>query len=252
MLKRLSAILGIFLNFVIMWIQIFWLNYSMLNISLLNLWFNFLELHLFFNYPAFFHFTKESYTSVDFREHSSPIFKCLNIVKLSDLVFRNIAVFMYNFHNRRLPSVFDTFFTQVNKRYIYNTRSVWNDLFDQEWVQRIVLTKGWRSKRQLFFYSLRWPIYVFNSVVNTKLPAEYNKDCLIAILKGHFENVSIQVTWCDTSHVCKVVKSVVSRPERNNFALPVRLLPEFTSEKKNFFQSDIGHHLETMNYEVKN
>ena len=151
MLKRLSAILGIFLNFVIMWIQIFWLNYSMLNISLLNLWFNFLELHLFFNYPAFFHFTKESYTSVDFREHSSPIFKCLNIVKLSDLVFLNIAVFMYNFHNRRLPSVFDTFFTQVNKRYIYNTRRVWNDLFDQEWVQRIVLTKGWRSKRQLFF-----------------------------------------------------------------------------------------------------
>ena len=151
MRKRLSAILGIFLNFVIMWIQIFWLNYSMLNISLLNLWFNFLELHLFFNYPAFFHFTKESYTSVDFREHSSPIFKCLNIVKLPDLVFLNIAVFMYNFHNRRLPSVFDTFFTQVNKRYIYNTRRVWNDLFDQEWVQRIVLTKGWRSKRQLFF-----------------------------------------------------------------------------------------------------
>ena len=86
-----------------------------------------------------------------FREHSSPIFKCLNIVKLPDLVFLNIAVFMYNFHNRRLPCVFDTFFTQVNKRYIYNTRSVWNDLFDQDWVQRIVLTRGWRSKRQLFF-----------------------------------------------------------------------------------------------------
>ena len=67
-----------------------------------------------------------------FREHSSPIFKCLNIVKLADLVFLNIAVFMYNFHNRRLPSVFDTFFTQVNKRYIYNTRRVWNDLFDQD------------------------------------------------------------------------------------------------------------------------
>ena len=67
-----------------------------------------------------------------FREHSSPILKCLDIVKLADLVFLNIAVFMYNFHNRRLPSVFDTFFTQVSKRYIYNTRSVWNDLFDQE------------------------------------------------------------------------------------------------------------------------
>ena len=67
-----------------------------------------------------------------FREHSSPIFKCLDIVKMPDLVFLNIAVFMYNFHNRRLPCVFDTFFTQVNKRYIYNTRSVWNDLFDQD------------------------------------------------------------------------------------------------------------------------
>ena len=113
----------------------------------------------------------------------------------------------------------------------------------------------WRradARNVSFFYSLRWPIYVFNSVVDTKLPAEYNEDWLIAILEGHFENVPIQVTWCDTSHVCKVVKSVMSRPELNNFALPVRLLPEFTSEKKIFFQSDIGHHLETMNYEVRN
>ena len=31
-------------------------------------------------------------------------------------------------------------------------------------------SKGERSKRQLF-YSLRWLIYVFNPVVNTKLPA---------------------------------------------------------------------------------
>ena len=30
-----------------------------------------------------------------FREHSSPIFKRLNIVKLPDLVFLNIAVFMF-------------------------------------------------------------------------------------------------------------------------------------------------------------
>ena len=32
------------------------------------------------------------------------------------------------------------------------------------------VTKSSSSKRQLF-YSLRWPIYVFNSVANTKLPA---------------------------------------------------------------------------------
>ena len=93
----------------------------------------------------------------------------------------------------------------------------------------------WRradARNVSFFYSLRWPIYVFNSVVDTKLPAEYNEDWLIAILEGHFENVPIQVTWCDTSHVCKVVKSVMSRPEHNNFAPTVGLLPKFTSEKK--------------------
>ena len=50
-----------------------------------------------------------------FHEHSSPIFKHLKIVKLPDLVFLNIAVLMYKFHNRCLPSVFDTFFTQANK-----------------------------------------------------------------------------------------------------------------------------------------
>ena len=44
-----------------------------------------------------------------FHQHSSLIFKHLNIVTLSDLVFLNIAVFMYKFHDRRPLSVFDTF-----------------------------------------------------------------------------------------------------------------------------------------------
>ena len=51
------------------------------------------------------------------------IYLLFNLIKLADLVFLNIAVFMYKFHNRRLPSVFDTFFTQVNERHNYNTRS---------------------------------------------------------------------------------------------------------------------------------
>ena len=51
--------------------------YALINISLLNLWFNFLGQHLFFNYPAFVHFTKESNamrvtTFSKFHEHSSP------------------------------------------------------------------------------------------------------------------------------------------------------------------------------------
>ena len=41
---------------------------------------------------------------------------------MPDLVFFNIAVFMYKFHNTRIPSVFDTVFTQLNKRHNYNTR----------------------------------------------------------------------------------------------------------------------------------
>ena len=65
-----------------------------------------------------------------FHEHSSLIFKHLNTVNQPNLVymqiFLNIKVFVYKFHNRCLPSVFDTFFTQVNKRHNYNTRSASN------------------------------------------------------------------------------------------------------------------------------
>ena len=74
-----------------------------------------------------------------FHKHSSLIFKHLNIVNLPNLVqiFLNIKVFVYKFHNRRLPSVFDTFFTQVNKRHNYNTRSASNMLY--------TLPKVWNS-----------------------------------------------------------------------------------------------------------
>ena len=61
-----------------------------------------------------------------FHEHSSPMFKQLNVVKLSDLVFLNNAVFMYKFHKRCLSCVFDIFFTQVNERHDYYTRSALN------------------------------------------------------------------------------------------------------------------------------
>ena len=64
-----------------------------------------------------------------FHEHSSPIFKHLNIVKLPDLVFLNIAVFMKKLQNGRLPSVFDTFFTQINERHNYKIRSASNNSY---------------------------------------------------------------------------------------------------------------------------
>ena len=58
-----------------------------------------------------------------FEEHSSPLFKTLNIIKLHDLVSYQIAIFMYKFKNRLLPLVFNNFFTEVSKVHQYNTRS---------------------------------------------------------------------------------------------------------------------------------
>ena len=46
----------------------------------------------------------------------------------------------------------------------------------------IALTKGERSKCYLF-YSLRWSIYTFNSVVNTKLPAILINHLLKIVMK---------------------------------------------------------------------
>jgi len=58
-----------------------------------------------------------------FDEHTSPLFKKLNIIKLHDLVSYHIAVFVYRFKNRLLPSVFDTFFSKVSDIHLHNTRS---------------------------------------------------------------------------------------------------------------------------------
>ena len=89
-----------------------------------------------------------------FHEHSSPIFKRLNIVKLTDRVFLNIAVFMYKFHNTRLPYVFDTVFTQLNKRHDYNTRSASNMFY--------TLPKG-RTNYGIFSIRFKGP-KVWNSI----------------------------------------------------------------------------------------
>ena len=45
-----------------------------------------------------------------FDEHSGPLFKSLNILKLCDLVSFHIAIFMFKFQNQLLPSTFSSFF----------------------------------------------------------------------------------------------------------------------------------------------
>ena len=62
-------------------------------------------------------------TFSNFREHSSPLFKLLNIIKLKYLVTLHALIFMYQYHNHLLPSSFDTFFTSVIQIHSYNTRT---------------------------------------------------------------------------------------------------------------------------------
>ena len=57
-----------------------------------------------------------------FDEHSSPLFKSLEILKFLDLVTFHLAVFMYKYHNQLLPSVFNSFFTKISQIHTYNTR----------------------------------------------------------------------------------------------------------------------------------
>lgn len=61
-------------------------------------------------------------TFSSFDQHSSPLFKSLEIVKFFDLVTFLIAIYMYKFHNQLLPTVFQSFFTKVDKVHSYHTR----------------------------------------------------------------------------------------------------------------------------------
>ena len=57
-----------------------------------------------------------------FDEHSSPLFKSLEIIKFLDLVTFHLAIFMYKYHNQLLPSVFSSFFSKISQIHTYNTR----------------------------------------------------------------------------------------------------------------------------------
>lgn len=57
-----------------------------------------------------------------FDEHSSPLFKQTNILKLFDLVNFHISMFMFKFFNKLLPSAFDDFFVPTSRVHNYSTR----------------------------------------------------------------------------------------------------------------------------------
>ena len=54
--------------------------------------------------------------------HSTPLFLRLRILKLEDLVYLHTSLFMYDFHENNLPSIFNNFFVSVKQRHSYNTR----------------------------------------------------------------------------------------------------------------------------------
>ena len=68
-------------------------------------------------------------TFTSFHEHSSPIFRKLNIIKLDDLISYHVAGFKHTFNNSLLPSAFDAFFSKVSKIPHYNTRSAAKQLY---------------------------------------------------------------------------------------------------------------------------
>lgn len=55
-------------------------------------------------------------------EHSSPLFKQLDILKITDLLSLHNALLMYDFHYCMLPPPFDNFFKPVKNVHNYNTR----------------------------------------------------------------------------------------------------------------------------------
>ena len=61
-------------------------------------------------------------TFCKFDEHSYPLFKQTNILKLFDLIKFQISIFMYKFHKNRLPAVFDSYFLSISKVHNYSTR----------------------------------------------------------------------------------------------------------------------------------
>ena len=64
-----------------------------------------------------------------FDEHSSFLFKNLNILKLHYLVKFETALFMFKFHNQLLPQVFCSYFSPITQIHNYNTRSAMNQFY---------------------------------------------------------------------------------------------------------------------------
>ena len=55
-----------------------------------------------------------------FDDHSSPLFKRLQILKFADLITLHMTMFMYKYHQRLLPLSLNDLFTPVHQIHSYN------------------------------------------------------------------------------------------------------------------------------------
>ena len=62
-------------------------------------------------------------TFSDFRAHSEPLFKQLDILKFNDNIILQNCLFVYDFLKGKLPSSFDKTFCRVDKSHSTGTRS---------------------------------------------------------------------------------------------------------------------------------
>ena len=64
-----------------------------------------------------------------FDEHISPLFKQTEILKYFHLVSLHTSLFMFKFHNKLLPTVFDTYYCPISTIHNHRTRLSSNDTF---------------------------------------------------------------------------------------------------------------------------
>jgi len=60
---------------------------------------------------------------VDYRADTSPLFKKLDLLKVTDIIcFQTAILFMFTFSQSQLPSKFNVYFSRVTSVHYYTTR----------------------------------------------------------------------------------------------------------------------------------
>ena len=116
----------------------------------------------------------------------------LKILKFSDLLFINNALFVYDFHANILPSVFHDFFTPVNRVHQYNTRLASKDSY---YISKVMTNYG---KFNIRFVGAK----VWNSIqedFKSKSRKQFKK-----LLTNHICN-TYKDTWCTLLFQCPLL-----------------------------------------------